>query len=79
MNEAALRKQVDAYSKTIEAKKQELGKLVQKIKEIPATELLGDKAKELKAEQGKLTSSISNLTERMNVYIAQLDVAMKAK
>jgi prefoldin subunit 5 len=79
MNQAALQKQVDAYSKAIEMKKQELEKLVQQIKEIPATELLGDKAKELKAQQGKLTSSISNLTERMNVYIAQLNVAAKAK
>lgn len=79
LDKAALQQKIDVYTKAIDAKKQELEKIAKQLKDIPPTELLGEKASSLKAELEKNSSSISKLTERMNVYSAQLNSAAAAK
>lgn len=65
------------YKKAIEAKQPEIDKILEQIKAIPLTEALGDEAKSLKAEVDTLTSSLSALRERFDVYYNKL-VELKA-
>jgi uncharacterized lipoprotein YehR (DUF1307 family) len=60
------------YKDAITAKKGDVEKLVSKLKDIPATEMLGDEAKELKAEIDNVNKSISALKERFEVYYNKL-------
>jgi predicted nucleic acid-binding Zn-ribbon protein len=61
-----------AYKEAIAAKNSDLEKLTAKLKEIPVTEMLGDEAKELKADIDNLNKSISALKERFEVYYQKL-------
>jgi predicted nucleic acid-binding Zn-ribbon protein len=72
LDTAALQQQVDAYQKEITAKKGELAALEKKIKDIPVTQLLGEEASKLKKEAGNLTTALSGLSDRLNVYSAEL-------
>ncbi len=72
MDVAKLRATALAYRETIVAKKAELEKLAAQLKEIPVTDLLGEKAKQLKANVDSLTQSIDALKERFDVYYAKL-------
>jgi uncharacterized protein involved in exopolysaccharide biosynthesis len=72
MDTAQLRAVALAYKETIVAKKAELAKLAAQLKEIPVTDLLGEKAKQLKANIDSLTKSIDALKERFDVYYAKL-------
>lgn len=67
-----LRAQALAYKDAILAKQQDVQKLADQLKGINVTEMLGDKAKTLKADMEKLQSSVSALKERFNVYYNQL-------
>lgn len=69
---AELKKIATDYQSMIEAKKKDIVALQNKIKEIPMTQLLGEEAKKLKGEISAVTASISALTERMNVYLKEL-------
>ena len=60
------------YKDAIMAKKGEVENLAGKLKDIPVTEMLGDEAKELKAEIDNLNKSISALKERFEVYYNKL-------
>jgi hypothetical protein len=72
MDTSQLRATALAYKETIVAKKGELGKLAAQLKEIPVTELLGEKAKQLKTNVDSLTKTIDALKERFDVYYAKL-------
>jgi len=72
MDTAQLRAAALAYKETIVAKKAELEKLAAQLKEIPVTDLLGEKSKQLKTDAGNLTKSIDALKERFGVYYAKL-------
>ena len=72
LDTAALQKQVDAYKGAIEAKKPEVERIQKELKEIPLTDMLGDKAKGLKDDISKLNVEISKLQERMEVYASEL-------
>jgi hypothetical protein len=54
------------------AKKAELEKVAAQLKEIPVTELLGEKAKQLKANVDSLAKSSDALKARFDVFYAKL-------
>jgi len=72
MDTDRLRATAMAYKEAIAAKKGEIEKLTAKLKDIPVTEMLGDEAKELKADIENLNKSISALKERFEVYYQKL-------
>lgn len=72
MGQAELQKMVDKYQAVIADKGKELDALKDQIKEIPLTEMLGDKAKELKEDAGEITASLSKLKDQMEVYAKEL-------
>lgn len=72
MDTAGLRAMAMAYQKAITTKTGDLEKLTAKLKNIPATEMLGNEAKELKADIDNLNKSISALKERFEVYYQKL-------
>jgi uncharacterized coiled-coil DUF342 family protein len=60
------------YKEAILAKQPEIKKLTDKLKEIPVTKMLGEEAKEIKAEIDALNKSVSALKERFQVYYDKL-------
>ncbi|MFB0525431.1 MAG: hypothetical protein ACETVZ_07800 [Phycisphaerae bacterium] len=72
MNTDELRASAMAYKKAIEAKKGDVEKLADQLKEIPVAEMLGDEAKSLKADMEKLQQSVSALQERFQIYYDKL-------
>ena len=72
MSTSDLRSTAMAYKDAITAKKGELETLAAKLKAIPVTEMVGEKAKSLNAEIGKVKDSITALTERFQVYFDKL-------
>ena len=72
MNTDELRATAMAYNKAIKAKKGDVEKLAEKLQDIPPADLLGDKAKSLKADMEKINQSVSALQERFQIYYDQL-------
>ena len=72
MDTDGLRAMATVYQKAIAAKNSEVEKLTAKLKDIPVTEMLGDEAKELKADIDNLNKSLSALKERFEVYYQKL-------
>ncbi len=72
MDTDGLRAMAMVYQKSIAAKNSEVEKLTATLKDIPVTEMLGDKAKELKADIDNLNKSLSALKERFEVYYQKL-------
>ena len=60
------------YKDELMSKKVEVDKLTQQLKEIPVTEMLGDKAKQLKSDVDSVTTSVKNLKERFDLYYNEL-------
>jgi len=69
---AKLRKMAAAYKDAITDKKADVEEVAAKLKEIPVAKMLGDEAKELKAEVDELNKSLSALKERFEVYYDKL-------
>ena len=72
MDTDGLRAMAMVYQKAIAAKNSEVEKLSAKLKDIPVTEMMGNEAKELKADIDNLNKSISALKERFEVYYQNL-------
>ncbi|MGA2092239.1 MAG: hypothetical protein ABSH16_02375 [Sedimentisphaerales bacterium] len=72
MNVEQLKAAAMEYKNAIAAKKAELKKVADKLKAIPATEQLGDKAKKLQEEVVNIGKSVNALTERFDVYYNKL-------
>lgn len=72
MNVEQLKSMAMSYKDAITAKKGDVEKLANQIKEIPVAKMLGDEAKELKSEIEALKKSMSALTERFQVYYDKL-------
>lgn len=72
MSQAELQKMVDKYEAAIAEKSKEVEALTAKIKDVPLTELMGDKAKVLKKDISDVTASISKLSDQMTVYAKEL-------
>jgi hypothetical protein len=72
MTQADLQKMVAKYDAAIAEKSKELQALAAKVKEIPLTELMGEKAKTLKGDMNKITTSIDKMKDQMAVYAKEL-------
>jgi len=72
MDSGQLRAMAAKYKDAIAAKGEEIKELTAKLKDIPVTEMLGEKAKSLKAQIDKLGASVSSLKERFQVYYKSL-------
>ena len=72
MSVEKLRSMTMTYKDAITAKKDEVGKLTSKLKDIPLTKMMGDEAKGLKADIDGLNKSVSALKERFEVYYNKL-------
>jgi hypothetical protein len=72
MSVEKLRSMAVTYKDAITAKKGEIEKVVDKLKDIPVAEMLGDEAKGLKTDIDSLTKSVSALKERFQVYYDKL-------
>ena len=68
----ALRAKALACKESILAKQKEVSEIAAKIKEIPLTEALGQKAMDLKAEMDTLNGSLAALKERFELYYNKL-------
>lgn len=75
MGQAKLQKMVDQYETVIAGKKTELEALTAQLKELSISELMGEKAKSLKAEMGDLTTSLNTLKDHLAVYVKQLEAS----
>jgi uncharacterized coiled-coil DUF342 family protein len=67
-----LRAAAETYKNALVAKKGELEKIAAKLKEIPVTEMMGEKSKSLKADIESLSQSADALTERFDIYYEKL-------
>jgi phage-related tail protein len=72
MDVAQLKAKAMEYKDALVAKKAAIEKVAAKLKEIPATELLGAEAKALQADIANLNKSLAALTERFQVYYGKL-------
>lgn len=68
--------QVIAYAKQYKdlmlEKKDEIAALTDQLKKIPLTEMMGEKAKELKTKAEEYTAQLSGLKDRYSVYLDKL-------
>ena len=72
MSAERLRVMVTKYKDAIMAKKDEVGNLTSKLKDIPVTEMLGEEAKGLQTDIANLTQSVTALKKRLEVYYNKL-------
>jgi hypothetical protein len=72
MDTAQLRAMAMKYKEAIIAKNEEIEKLIARLKDAPATEMLGDQADKIKAEVESINKSLSALEERFEVYYGKL-------
>jgi len=72
MGKAELQTMVTKYEAAIADKSKEVEALMAKVKEIPITEMMGEKAKALKDDVSKLKTSIDKLKDQMAVYAKEL-------
>jgi uncharacterized lipoprotein YajG len=72
MSVAKLKSMAMEYKDAISAKKEEIEKVTGELKNIPIAEMLGNEAKELKAEIENLNKSVSALNERFQIYYQKL-------
>lgn len=71
MNLKQLESKANAYVKEISNKSADMDAVKKKLAELSPKDLLGEKAKEIKNEVSSLTSEVSDLTKRYNVYADQ--------
>lgn len=72
MTVSQLEKTISTYKAALETKEVQIRALQEKVKTIPVTQLLGDEARAIKDDVTKLAGSVQALTERMNVYMKEL-------
>ena len=72
MSVEQLRATAMKYKEAILAKGDEVDKIVAELKKIPVTKMLGEEAKQLKAEIDNLNKSVTLLKERFQIYYNKL-------
>jgi len=72
MDAGQLRDMAVTYKEALVAKKGEVEKITAKLKDIPATELLGQEASNLKTDIENLNKSVNALKERFEVYYQKI-------
>jgi len=75
MGKEDLQKVVDQYEPLVAEKVAELGALKGQLKDLSISELIGEKAKEMKADLGGITTSLDKLKEQLAVYTKALSSA----
>ena len=68
MDAADIQKTVANYQAAIEKKTAELNKKADELKQIPLTEMMGDKAKKIQGDMAEITKSIDKLKTNMAAY-----------
>ena len=68
MDVAKLRSMAMEYKNAIMAKRVEIDKVINKFKDLPTAQKIGDEAKEFKAEIEGLNNSMSALQQRFQIY-----------
>lgn len=68
MDAAQIQKEIDAYTKAIEAKTAEIKVEADKLAKIPLTEMLGDDAKALQSKIADMTKSLDKLKANLEAY-----------
>ena len=68
MNLSQLESNARVYANEIQGKQGEVAKVLEQVKSIPPTELLGEKAKKLRDDASAIKNEISALTQRYNIY-----------
>ena len=72
MDASQLRSMAMTYKDAITAKMQEVTQETAKLKEIPIADVMGEKAKELKAKIDEFQKQVDALKERLQVYVDEL-------
>ena len=72
MDKSALEKKVEEYKGLIAEQQAKLEELSKQVEEIPVTEMMGEKANELKAQMTKVTDYISELEAKLQSYLDEL-------
>lgn len=75
MGKAELQKMVDQYQPLIEEKMSEMAAIKDQLGELSVSELMGEKAKSLKAEMSDITGAIDQLKKQLAVYTDALSSA----
>jgi len=72
MDASQLRSMAESYKQAILAKKPEIDKMMEKLKQIPVDKIMSDEAKGIREQMDTLNKSIAALKERLNIYINKL-------
>ena len=64
-----LKEKANAYKLKIDSTKQEIEKLMQKLKDIPLTEQMNQEAKEIQGEITELSAAMEALSDRFDLYL----------
>ncbi|MCK4887303.1 MAG: hypothetical protein KAS96_07935 [Planctomycetes bacterium] len=72
MDAKQLQGMVDSYTEALDAKKTDVEKIMAKLKKVPIAEMVGEDAKELRAEIDAVNKSLAALSERMKIYADKL-------
>jgi len=80
MDVTQLKEMVASYKETFKAKEAEVNKLMVELKKVPLAKMVGEEAKDLKADIDSLNKAIAALNERMKIYtdkLAEKSAALK--
>jgi len=72
MNVAQLQATAGKYQKALESNLKEVQGVMEKLKAVPVTKMLGEEAKGLKGDIDDLSKAAGALRERLQVYVDQL-------
>ena len=72
MDQGDLQKTVDEYKAKISEQQGKLEEIQKQIKDLPVTEMMSEKANELKQQVTKISDQIKELEAKLQVYLDQL-------
>jgi chromosome condensin MukBEF ATPase and DNA-binding subunit MukB len=72
MNPDQLKSAMASYQAAIDKRQAEIKGLTADLQKVPLADMMGEKAKDLRAKMEQVTQSITKLQERMQVYAAEL-------
>lgn len=72
LDTAQLQKEIDAHKAAITDKESDIEEIQAQLREIPLSEMLGDKAKDLKNKGEHLSVSMDKLNKRLQIYANEL-------
>ncbi len=75
MSVAQLEQKAKAYADEIASKRSEADKIKSELSSLKPTELMSEKAKDIKDRAGEVAKEVSALTQRYEIYVSQLKKA----